>query len=283
MSTAGPATSGHGGAMSRAAYDQVEAVNWSRLKEMRKSALHFKHALEADPADTGPMRLGRAVHTAVLEPELLDESIAVWKSRRQGKAWEEFERQAVESDRTVLTQEQYECALAIRDSVRSHPLVSPYLAAGSAEHSLTWTDPRGFNMKARIDWVTDGVILDLKTSRYAIESRLFASDAYRLGYFHQLAFYQRGMSAVYGTTPAALIVAVETAAPYDVAVYRLSSAALAAASEEIDELLDELQRATDSGRWRGRFDTERTLQIPAWAVPTPDDFDLADPDWIKES
>jgi hypothetical protein len=271
--------------MSRAAYDQIEAVNWSRLNQMRKSAKHFKYALETDPEESDPMRIGRAVHLAVLEPERFTDSIAVWSSdrgRRYGKEWDAFERQAEAQDKTILTQEQFDRALAMRDSVRAHDLVKPYLLDGKPEHSLTWMDHRGFRMKARIDWVTTGVILDLKTSLHAIEPRQFAASAYRFGHFHQLAFYQRGMQAVYGQTPAALIVAVETHAPHDVAVYRLSPEAIASASEEIEDLLDELQRATDSGRWRGRFDTERTLQLPAWAAASPEDYDVTDPDWMKD-
>lgn len=272
MTKDAPAVAGIGGAMPRAEYDTLEAVNWSRLKQMQRSALAFKHAMESEHDDSDPMRLGRAVHVATLEPDLFDAQFVVWSGeRRQGKKWETFEVE--HASKTILTVDQLDRTIAIRDAVRSHPLVAPYLVSGKAEHTLTWMDTKsGLPMKCRIDWVTRGVILDLKTSRHAVDTHMFQNDAYRLGYFHQLAYYRRGMHAVYGETPAALIVAVETVAPHDVAVYRLSDDALYAAEEEIDDLTTQLVRARRTDTWPGRFAVEQALDLPRWAQIDGEDY-----------
>ena len=39
-------------------YAAVPAVNWSSLKELRKSALHYKHALEDSKKETPALLLG---------------------------------------------------------------------------------------------------------------------------------------------------------------------------------------------------------------------------------
>lgn len=278
-----PAEGGNGGAMPFAAYEDIEAVNWSKLKRMLRSPLAYKYGLDEPPDDdTDPIRVGRATHTAIFEPHLFDSEVAEWTGgKRDGKAWDAF--CAANEDKTLLTTAQLRRVLKIRDAVRLHPLVAPYLVRGQAEQVLEWTDERTqLRLKCRIDWHTTDVILDLKTSRNAVDPRAFAADAYRLGYFHQLAFYQRGVAAVHGTHPQSLIVAVEAVGPFDVAVYRLASHALYAVHEEIDGLLSQLKLCMSSQQWPGRFETERELSIPAWANSL-DDVDVEDPDWMKEA
>lgn len=274
---------GSGGAMPFTAYEEIEAVNWSKLKRMLRSPLHYKHALDAEREPDSPaICVGRATHTAIFEPHRLESEYGIWKgARRAGKVWEDFKSD--NAGRTLLTEEEYRRVLRMRDSVRLHPLVAPLLEHGQAEQVLEWTDPATqLRLKCRIDWHGTDLIVDLKTSRNAIDPHKFASDAYALGYFHQLAFYQRGVQANFGTHPQALIVAVENAAPFDVAVYRLASHALYAVHEEIDGLLTLLKQCMASQQWPGRFDTERELSIPAWATSI-DDVDVDDPDWMKEA
>lgn len=276
--------SGTGGVMPFQAYADIEAVNWSKLKRMLRSPRHYKFALDtALDDDSDPIRVGRATHTAVFEPHRFDVDVVEWTGgRRAGKTWDEF--CAMVEGKTILTSEQYARVARIRDAVRLHPLVAPLLEHGQAEQVLEWTDPHTqLRLKCRIDWLSDLVVLDLKTSRNAIEPRKFASDAYGLGYFHQLAFYQRGVEAIYGTAPPAVIVAVETEGPHDLAVYRLPSLTMHSVNAEIDELLTLLKLCMGSGKWPGRFETERELTVPAWAMAAAMDEDVDDPDWMKEA
>lgn len=272
---------GDGGAMPFERYADIPAVNWSKLKLMLRSPLHYKSALD-EPADddTDPIRVGRATHTAVFEPHRFQTDCVEWVGgRRYGKEWDSF--CATHMGKTILTPDQYASVLRLRDAVRLHPLVAPYLEHGQAEQVLEWTDEHTqLRLKCRIDWLSDLVVLDLKTARHAIETRKFASDAYTLGYFHQLAFYQRGVQALYGRTPPAVIVAVENTAPYDVAVYRLPSHTMYGINAEIDSLLTLLKGCMASQHWPGRYETERDLLIPAWAT-MEDDTD--DPEWMKEA
>lgn len=283
MVTDEAAVSGNGGA----AFDDyaaIDAVNWSKLKRMLVSPLHYKHALAEPPEEeTDPMRVGRATHTAIFEPQKFATDVAVWMGgRRFGREWDFFNLE--HAGKTVLTMEQASRVVKIRDAVRNHRLVAPHLVRGQAEQILTWTDPETrLALKCRIDWHTMGTILDLKTARNALDPRAFASDAYRLGYFHQLAFYQRGVAANFGgTNPIALIVAVETVGPHDVAVYRIASHALHAVNAEIDQLLLCLKECMASQHWPGKHTEELELTPPAWATAL-DETDLTDPDWMKEA
>jgi hypothetical protein len=267
-----------------AEYQAIDAVNWTTLKNLKKSPLHYMHGLTNERPDTSALKLGRVVHKAVFEPEQLPLEVVIWENGdRRGKAWEAFK--AEHEGETILKRDEYDRACAIRDAVRAHPLVMPYLATGLPEQVVQWTDRRsGVPMKARVDWLSDAVVLDLKTARHAVDQRAFAADAFRLGYFHQLALYQRGVATMRGVGhgPPALIVAVEPVAPFDVAVYRLSDDALAFVGEELDELLELLVHCRAEKTWPGTFSKEQELDVPRWAMPSAEDMEVGDePEWLK--
>lgn len=266
-------------AMTFAEYLALDGANWSTLKELRKSPLAYKHALEHQRKDTAALMLGRATHTAVFEPDRLALDYAVWKGdRRAGKEWESFK--AAHEGETILKIDEYERACAIRDAVRGHHLVAPYLAVGKPEHVLRWTDEKsGLALKGRLDWLHPGVVVDLKTARHATNPRLFASAAWDLGYYHQLAMYTRGATAVTGQPHRAVIVAVEPVAPHDVALYGVDENALSSAGGQVDDLLKLLVECRASDSWPGAFDKPVPLGLPRWALPNIEDLDLSDPEW----
>lgn len=51
------------------AYDDIEALNWSSLKLMHTSPLLYRYRQTVPREDSAALRLGRAIHCAVLEPE----------------------------------------------------------------------------------------------------------------------------------------------------------------------------------------------------------------------
>lgn len=269
-------------------YASLNATNWSLLKHLRRSPLHYQAALTAPREDTDSLRLGRAVHTAVFEPNRFALECVVWDGgRRYGKEWDAFERVAKSQGRTILTADQYQRACRIRDAVRGHRLVAPLLAEGQAEHVIQWTsEATGMPLKGRLDWLgrRDGdlLLVDLKTARTATDLRQFANTAYSLGYVHQLSFYASGVRAVYGQDPLPYIVAVEPEAPHDVVLYRVSEDALWAAGEQVGELLQRLKQCRDENQWPGCFDSAQELDLPRWAYPSEDDVGpVADPAWME--
>lgn len=265
-----------------AAYEQIEAVNWSTLKHLRRSPLHYRHALTTESADTDALRLGRAVHTAVLEPDRFALEYAVWQGgRRAGAEWTAF--QVAHEEQTILTLDQYQRACSIRDSVRSHPVAAPYLREGKAEQTIEWAHEKTkIRLKGRPDWISPTALVDLKTSRHAINYRLFATDVYRLGYHCQLAMYQAGIKATMGMELPPVLIAVEPEPPHDVAVYLLDEDAIYAGAEEVDELLQALRECQQTGSWRGRYSSAQDLSLPRWAFPDEEDGEaIEDPEWMR--
>lgn len=266
----------------RSAYDAIDAVNWSRLKLLRKSPLHFLHC--SQPADSAAFKVGRATHAATLEPHRFERDFVIYEGAvRRGKEWDRFRE--LNWRKTILLQDEHDRARAMAAAVRGHELVAPLLAeGGEVERTVVWTDPKtGLKLKGRLDWL-GRVVLDLKTSRNAIDPRTFALDAYKLGYFHQLELYRRGVAAERGVEegPPALIVAVETEVPYDVVAYPINEDALHFAGKEIDELLATLVQCRAENKWPGKFSAPQDLNLPRWAFPSAEDMTVPPlPDWLQ--
>lgn len=247
-------------------YAALDAVNWSTLKEMRRSPRHYLHRLKNPKADTSRLALGRATHTAVFEPDRFMLDYVLWDGDRRGKAYTAFCEQ--HPDQTILKVEEYETCLAMRDAVRSHPVAGPLLTPpGEAEKVITWTDAAtGLACKGRIDWWRVGLLCDLKTTA-TIDRRRFASTVFEMGYHGQGAFYRAGLIANGLDAAPFRIIAVEAAAPHDVAVFTLDDDALYQGELLVADLLALVAAGRFSGQWPGAYPEEVPLSLPAWAFP----------------
>lgn len=254
--------------MSHADYASIPATNWSLLKELRRSPLHYRHRLTTPLADTARMAFGRAVHCAVLEPDRFPLEYIVWDGARRGKEWAAFK--LASGHRTILTADEYRTCLAVRDSVRSDPVAAPYLQDGESEVTIQWTDDAtGIKCKARLDYFSAAALVDVKTTA-DVTDRIFGALAARMGYHGQMAFYHDGLAAN-GCDVPVKIIAVEAEPPHDVAVFDVDEDALWAGRQLYRGLLAMLAGCLETERWPGRYQTEVPLALPAWVYPDMDD------------
>jgi len=265
--------------MSYSDYAAIPGVNWSTLKAMAASPRHYHHAATTPRPDTPAMKLGRAVHCAVLEPDRLPLDYPVWRAHRRGADWAEFS--ALYADKDIITEAEYETALAVRDAVRAHPAAAKLLKGGFAEHTVRWTDSAtGIDCKARLDYLGPGGMADLKTTK-DIDARAFGMTANRLLYHGQMAFYSMGLP-VTEHMPVSII-AVESDPPHDVAVYQLSDDDLYLGECIARDLLDKLAECLRADTWPGRYPDAVPLQLPRWAWPDADtEYEIAGLVPVKE-
>ena len=261
-------------------YRRLDGVNSSTLKKLNESPLHYRHAI--DNPDEGPVspstQFGQAVHLAVLEPDELPLRVAVWTGgTRRGKAWDDF--QHANTGRLLLKADEYKQALAVRDAVRANPIAAPYLdGPGDFELSMQWTDEAtGIQCKGRVDRLQHRgrfgrVLVDLKTAR-TIDRRLFAAQAARLAYHEQLDFYRTGLAACGQAVDKVVVIAVESAAPHDCAVFELGDEALYAGECGWRSGLEKIAECRAGGDWHGRYTAEELLDLPAWAFGLDDEDD----------
>lgn len=264
-------------------YTKIHAVNISSLKDLRRSALHYRHRL-VRPRTTAPMTLGTAAHVATLEPERFEAQFAVWDSRtesgnlrpRNGKLYDAF----VEANpgKMILTATEAAEARAIAEAVRSDPTAMRYLETGDPEVTLEWS-LGGRACKGRVDWLTtiDGqpVIVGLKTARDC-RPFPFGAAAAKLGYHLQWAWYFDGFARLKGVHAKVVEIVVESEAPHAVATYVVPLDVLDQGRDEYRALLAELDACERSNEWPGPVTGEQVLTLPSWVYGPGDGDDLGD-------
>jgi len=263
-------------------YFDIPAINWSTLKWMRESALHYRYRLAVPQEDTPALALGRATHTLVFEPEKFEAEYTIWNDgTRRGKEWDAFTE--LHADQTILREQDVELVTELAESVRRHPLVQTYLDGGEFERIVTWTDPgTGLACKAKPDWILPErrILLDLKTCVSA-QAHRFGAAAARYGYHMQLAHYATGIEHGLGWRPKrVLLVAVEKEPPHDVSVFELAEDDMYVATVEVYGLLQAVKVCRETNTWPGRYTEEQALQLPAWVTGDDEEenvesFDLA--------
>lgn len=257
-------------------YQQLDAVNMSALSHMATSPLHYRNYLDNGRRDSDAFRLGRAVHMAVLEPARFEEEAVFWSATRRGKDWEAFAR--VHAKRTILTHDQYDNCIAMRDAVRGHAVARRYLEErGSAEVTFVWRHPgTGLLCKIRIDWLLSHAQIDLKSSIHAKPFQ-FGRQAANLGYHMRCAFYSDGLFYATGERLPVKIIAVEKSEPHDVVVYDVPEDVIDAGRLGYEPLLTRVAECIESGEWPGVAATEELdLRLPSWAFgdDTPDTIQI---------
>ncbi len=254
-------------------YLAIDALNWSTLKAMEDSPLAMVHRRDTPSPDTPARVLGRATHTAVLEPDRFETEVITYDGTRRGKAWEAF-RDANEA-RTILNPREHDACHAMSEAVRSDAAAWRYLVHGEPELSLQWTDPEtGIACKGRIDWLTviggEIILTDLKSARDITERGIGKACA-QYGYHGQLAFYVDGLAALGVRVDRVVMVAVSNQEPHDVGVFYVETTALEVGREWYRSLLARYVECRQAERWPGRYDeVEQVLDLPGWAPGMPD-------------
>ena len=252
-------------------YRKIEAINASSLKAILRSPAYYLWRMQQEDYDSDAMRLGRAVHAAVLEPEAFRAEFATFPGTRRGKAWDEFK--ASHDPRSILTETQHDKAVRIAAAVRAHPTAARWLAKGKAEQTITWTDARtGRECKARLDWI-GSCVLDLKTCADP-DPFAFARTCVTYRYPLQMAFYYDGARAALGFDGPVKILAVGSAEPHEVVPYDVPEAFLDLGRYQYRQAMDTLIECEKSNRWPGLCDTEMCLSLPEWAYDGGGDLGL---------
>jgi hypothetical protein len=245
--------------------------------------LHYFDQFLAEDREKKPpseaMLKGTALHTAVLEPDLWDSTIAVPphsfdRRTRGGKELAaQFEQNS--AGKIVLAREDADEVRRMADAVRKHPAARFLLELpGRREASYTWTDPAtGLECKTRPDWHSEDrrIVVDVKTS----------ADASRAEFARSIANFEYHVQAAWNLDAQGgelfLSVVVENTRPYGVAVYPASNAMLDAGRRRIwggvcprtgEPLTGAMQLLAECWRtntWPGYGDQiQEPIDLPGW-------------------
>ena len=266
-------------------------LNWSTLKHISISPALLRWRMDHPLADTDALRLGRAIHCLVLEPDKFDSrwitrgqcnaktkagtrcesdgSLWVagsWFCRVKGHAPEGAGAPPAELE--IIDKDSRELAIVCAGQVSAHPLAAKAIIGGNAEHEMEWEDSdTGIACRGRTDLLQPDFLLDLKSTK-AQTPREFEMDAARNLYHGQLAWYHDG-AILAGKLPKDAkppkIIAVSTSEPYDVAVYECPRVTLEAGRILRRDLLRQYAACQAADWWPGHSPDLRTLDLPDWA------------------
>ena len=250
-------------------YHRDPSISKSGLDQFRKSPAHFQAWLKQDRQQTPAMRIGTLTHTAVLEPNSFDEKTVVAplvdKRTKEGKSiWEQFKGDNEGKD--IISLDEHEQIVAMRDSVRKHQAAGKLLAKGGSEISVFAVCPQTkVMMKGRFDWLDGNTIVDLKTTEDASPEGFAKSVAnYR---YHMQAAHYIALAGLVGIKDATFkMIAVEKAPPYAIAVYELGAADLMLAESERITLLEMFASCTQFQSWPAYSQNITQISLPKWAT-----------------
>jgi len=263
-----------------AEYAATKAINWSSLKHMATSPMAFQHSLRNPEPETEARALGTALHCAILEPLVFRQRYAIMPdfgdlrategrtTKEQGKANKEARARWLEEHKgmEILTAEDSERIANMSAAVRGHRAALAAIA-GATEQVVLWKDAlTGLACKGRLDAITEGVC-DVKTA-VDVSPRAFGFAAAKYLYHGQLAFYHDGLIASSRMVPKRLplLVAIQSRAPWDVAVYNLQSEHIEAGRMLYQRLLRRLVECSAADWWPGVAPEIMPLQLPSWAI-----------------
>jgi hypothetical protein len=252
-------------------YTEMEGVNNSKLSLLRQCPQKYLHFLNHQRDDTPALSLGRAIHTAVLEPENFNKEFFCLPDidRRTNKGKEEYNRICSQNgDKTCLKADEFNKALEIATAIRSQNAVIKLLEGSEAEISIDWVDhDTGLQCKARVDAYNEQLctIIDLKTTTDA-SVKGFPRKLFAYGYHRQASFYLDGLRANGLQARHFVFVAAEKDPPYSVGIYRLTDDVIALAQKENTHLLRKLKACQESGEWPSYTQGIEDISIPAYAI-----------------
>jgi hypothetical protein len=257
-------------------YQKEPGLSASGLKRLSRSPRYFK---KAPHKGSKSMDLGTATHCALFEPErFAAEYIAPDRKLNRAKKEDKAEWEAlVASGKTVLTREEYDDALDMAETVRSHKLAGPLVVGGVAEQSVFWkqTVPLGNGdetkilCKCRPDYVkpmAEGyVIIDLKTAEDARKLKWQRRAYWEYGYHIQAAHYCNGMTQATGTAPREFFFIAVESKPSDVILYKTQRYTMRNGLEEIANLYGIYARCKRDDDWPGYPEIIYEFELPRGA------------------
>lgn len=264
--------------MTDAEYRLLPAINYSNLKHMRSSALHYRHKVEVgdEPGLSEKLAVYRAIHTLVLEPFAFDNEYAVCDMRRDKRTKKYQEFLEANEGKSILSVAEHEQALAVAQAVNEHPWVQWLLSLDgtSTEQVLVWEDKAAGACKGKADLLHYSqehglIVADLKTTQ-STDAHHVRSTAGRSSWHLQFAHYLQGAARHYGVKLdsvryRAFTVVAEAAAPHDVSVVEWGEATLDAGFLLHRSLLDHLVECEYTQAWPGRA-VNQSLDIPDYLL-----------------
>lgn len=254
-------------------YHALPGASASRLRVIwKQSPAHLRAEMDTPGETTAAMMLGTLAHALILEPQKPLPKLAVApekfdvKGGRNTTEYKTWKAAAVAAGEIIVSIKEHATLHGMAAAVAAHPTASVILARGQSEVTLKANDrANGVPIRARLDFIPDGVefLVDVKTTCDA-SPRAFAKKCWEEGYHIQAALYLDLFNALTGEARTGFkFIAVESSAPYLVAVYTMSPDFLQRGRADLYDVLATFGQCMKTGVWPGYSDSE--INAPKWA------------------
>ena len=252
-------------------YVALPGMNNSKLGVLKRCPAKFKWLSEHERHDSDALKIGRAIHTAVLEPEKFNDEFLCLPDidRRTTKGREIYaELVSQNPDKTILKPDDFNMALDVATSVRGNAHANYLLRGAATEVTLDWThEETGIPCKARVDAYNHelATLIDIKTTQDASRGG-FPRKLFAYGYHRQAAYYLEAMRQNGEPADHFVFIAVEKEPPYAVGLYRLSDQTIQLSKQENDALLRLYAECKRTDSWPGYTQGIEDIAIPEYAT-----------------
>lgn len=235
------------------------------IRRLLRSPAHYRNPQKLEsPA----LAFGSLAHAFVLEPHVAE---ARYRPRadvdgrtKEGKAVRDWEASlAAQQGIQFVSRSDYDAAVSIASSVRTHLGASALIASGMAETAGILDGFYDVNVRIKPDYRTDSYIIDLKTTTDARQDA-FVRSVVNFGYEVQAAFYVDVAQAIDGLKRDFYWVGVEKDAPYAVAVYKASDEMLERGRQQYIKAIDLYKECASLDLWPAYSQQVQTLELPGW-------------------
>ena len=242
-----------------------DSVSCSGLKHLLRSPAHFQAYL--NNREEGKPNIGTALHCAVLEPEVFEETYTFFTGDRRGKAFTAFAENNV--GKIVLSEKEWITVNRMVNAIMTFdefPLWEA-LRRSKREMSVFWADEEtGVQCRVRFDALCSPfAILDLKTTTDA-RPEMFIKQAVRLDYDLQVAMYTEAARRFTGELLEFNFVAVEEDDPNGVWLMPAGQSMLDNGWRKFRKALELYKRCSETGVWPKYTNARTTLELPRYAL-----------------
>ena len=239
------------------------SLSQSGAKLLLRAPALYRHQLDHREF-TKAYDLGHAAHQLVLGVgmPLVVVDADSWRTKAARAARDE----ARANDRVPLLPAEHERVQRMADALAANQAAMALLGAGEPEVSAYAPDEEtGVMRRARFDWLTPGILVDLKTANTA-HPQAFARDAAKFGYDLQVAWYLDVATACGWDARAFAFVVVETDPPYLTSVVEWDADSIEVGRRKARRALDLFAHCTATDTWPGYQEPGAITQIrlPAW-------------------
>jgi len=256
--------------LSNAEYHGMPAIGKSGLDLMARSPAHFRYQAAKEPSRN--MVIGTATHMAILEPDKFAAQFVTLPDGVDRRSSAYKEAAAAKGADYVLTRSEADRIEGMVAAVRGNRWASELLEAGNAEVSVFADDPvTGVRCKVRPDWLTAGLILDLKTTSDASDEG-FGKSVANYRYHVQAAYYTDVYRWATGEYMPFRFLVVESDLSHGCTIMTLPDDVVEYGRRLYRRDLNLYASCLQNNEWPGIPGIPHTLQLPSWFVAEMDAF-----------